>query len=143
MNRVLLIFAALCAMTVGAFAQCSSFPCVVATTSVTKQTHGIERTTVFTPTTDGMFRITAYLTVTKAVPNDGSAGEWFVSFRWNDGLRENAWITGTGSAGTNAGNASTIVAHSIAGVPIEYRTSILGLIDGMKYDLFIVVEQLQ
>ena len=142
MKKVLLIIAALCVLSAGAFAQCASFPCVVATTTLTKQAHGIPPTGLLTPTGDGTFRISAYLTTSK--PTSADAGEWQLYFRWNDGLRANHWVIATASSpGTNAGNG-TVVVHAIAGQPVEYRTAIVaGTTGGMKYDLYIVLEQLQ
>jgi len=141
MKRVLLILAIWSAMSVVALAQCAAMPCVVATTSLTKQTHGIPPTTFFTPATDGMFRISAYLGTTKAATNN--AGGWLLVFRWNDGVRDRNTGTAAASASSNAGNA-TIVVYAVGGQPLEYRTLIVGgTAEGMKYDLHIVVEQLE
>jgi hypothetical protein len=143
MKRVLLIVAALCAMSVGAFAQCATMPCVVASVSLTKQTHGIPPTILLTPTTDGTFRITALLSTSKG--NGGfDQGLWEVFVRWEDRIRERNSVLG-GQAPDHDNDAyATIVVHDIAGKPLEYRTSIAGgVADGSQYDLFIVVEQLQ
>lgn len=142
MKKIVIVLAVLCLMSVGAFAQCAILPCVVAATSIVKQTHGIAPTTVFTPTADGTFRVSAYLTTSK--PTNPDAGDWELYFRWNDGLRANRWVENTASnPGSNAG-VGTIVVHAIAGQPLEYRTQIVaGTAEGMKYSLYIVVEQLQ
>jgi hypothetical protein len=142
MKRVLLIVAALCAMSIGLFAQCATYPCVVSTTTLTKQTHAIALTTLYTPAVEGTFRISAYLTTSK--PTSAGAGEWEGHFLWNDGLRASHWGLGTATIpGTSAGVGSIIV-HAIADRPIEYRTEIVqGTIAGQRYDLYIVVEQLQ
>jgi hypothetical protein len=141
MKKLLLLAAVWSAMTVAALAQGAAMPCVVATTSLTNRTHGTPPTPFFTPATDGMFRISAYLGTTKAATN--SAGTWLLLFRWNDGVRHRNTGTAAASASSNAGNA-TIVVYAVAGQPLEYRTSIVGgTAEGMKYDLHIVVEQLE
>ena len=121
MKKVLLLIAGSCLMSIGAFAQCTAFPCVVASASFTKQNHGLARTTLFTPPSDGMFRINAYLSVTK--PTTPTNAGWDVFFNWNDGIRANHWVTNAEAViPTNAGIA-TILVHAIAGQPIEYRTA--------------------
>jgi hypothetical protein len=123
MNKVLLIVAALCAMTVGAMAQCATFPCVGATTTLTKQAHGITPTTLYTPAVEGTFRINAYMTTSK--PTNIHAGQWEVHFLWNDGLRASHWVVLTaGKPGTSAG-VGTVIVHAVADQPIEYRSDVI------------------
>jgi hypothetical protein len=141
MKRIPFVIAAFIVLCTGLSAQCAQMPCVIATASFTNQDHGLARTTLFTPTLDGTFRVNAYMTVTK--PTTPTSADWAVFLNWNDGLRASRWFTGAQGGFTNAGTA-TIVVHTIAGQPVEYRTAIEGgTSNGMKYDLFIVVEQLQ
>ena len=142
MKKVLLIIAALGAMSMCAFAQCATYPCVVSTTTLIKQTHAITPTTLYTPAVEGTFRINAYLTTSK--PTDIHAGQWEVHFLWNDGLRASHWAVSTaGKPGTSAG-VGTVIVHAVADQPIEYRSDVIqGIPGGQHYDLYIVVEQLQ
>jgi hypothetical protein len=143
MKKLLLIVATLCAASVGVFAQCASFPCVVATTSLTHQTQAIPPTTLLTPTAEGTFRINVYLTT-----NDGTNGaqHWDVFLRWVDGIRARNIDLSAPTDKTNV-PFGTIVVHNVAGQPLEYRTGV-GAGTGRegastRYDLYIVVEQLQ
>jgi hypothetical protein len=142
MKRFLLLVAVVSTLSLGAFAQCATYPCVVSATTLTKQTHAIPLTTLYTPVVEGTFRITAYLTTGK--PTSTGPEEWEGHFLWNDGLRTGHWGLATATnPGTSAGNA-TIIVHAIADQPIEYRTDLVdGTIGGQRYDLYIVVEQLQ
>lgn len=141
MKKVLLIVAALCAMSVAAFAQCATMPCVVATTSLTNQREGIAPTILYTPTAEGTFRINVYISAT-----GGGTGQsqWDIFVRWKDRIGErHAGLP----ASNNISDApfGTFVVHDLAGQPLEYRTSAYPERGQAPraYDLYIVVEQLQ
>lgn len=144
MKKILLTITFVSAMGIASFAQCASLPCVVATASFTKQTHEIPTTTLLTPTTDGTFRISTYLSTSKRANNPDDHGEWEVIYNWSDGRRASRWVVATaGNPGTSAG-VGTIVLRDVAGQPLEYRTDIVaGNTGGIEYDVYIVVEQLQ
>src|SRR5207244_5968046 len=139
---ILLTFAVL---TVSSFAQ--TFPTVVATVKVTGQTTAIPKTVLFTPTADGMFRISAYMTTT--VPKTGQA-IWLASINWTDDA--NNWLVS---------NVATVLAYSStnsivcclplnyltfwakAGTPISYAVhSANGDATGSTYEVFMTLEQL-
>jgi len=141
MKKVLLIVAALCAMSGAAFAQCATMPCVVATTSLTNQREGIAPTILYTPATEGTFRINMYMSTTAGPRN---AGQWEVFFRWTDNIAMRKINMGAQNGSTSV-PFGTIVVHDLAGQPLVYRTV---AVDGRdivskRYDLYIVVEQLQ
>jgi hypothetical protein len=140
MKKLLLLAAVVSTMmSIGAFAQCATFPCVVATTTLVHQTHAISPTVVYTPTAEGTFRISVYTSAT----NGGTGqGQWDIVFRWVDRL-------GGKNSGLGAfrqiANSANIVVHDMAGQPLEYRTfaSPERSQAPRAYDLYIVVEQLQ
>lgn len=125
-----------------AFAQCASFPCVVASATLTNQTQPVPATPVFTPTTSGLFRVTAYMTTSTGTTN----AYWDIEAGWTDnhGFKKGAFL---GAASQN--QASTypgILVQDLAGQPLLYQTILHGGgkgSGGMTYDLYITVEQLQ
>jgi hypothetical protein len=58
------------------------YPRVVATVALTDQTAEIPTTTLFTPQSDGLYRISSYGVVT--APNSGPNGLWEVQLNWTD-----------------------------------------------------------
>jgi hypothetical protein len=142
MKRLLLLIV-VSTFSMGAFAQCAAFPCVVAATSLTNQTQAIPPTTLLTPTTEGTFRINVYLTT-----GDGTNGglHWDVFLRWVDGIRARNTDLSALTDQTNV-PFGTIVVHNVAGQPLEYRTAVGAGTPhegaSRRYDLFLVVEQLQ
>jgi len=142
MKKILIVLAALCLMSVGAFAQCAAFPCVVASTSLPNQTTAITPTTLFTPTADGTFRVTAYLS-TGAGTSTGN--NWAVYLHWVDGQLARSQYVAVPAHSQNSPYA-TLVVHDLAGQPLEFRTAIFGGRNAgtpKTYELYLVVEQLQ
>ena len=123
-----------------AHAQCAAFPCVVATISLTNQNTSIPNTPIFTPVTTGIFRISAYLSTTRAHVRGGL---WLVQLKWTD---DNGTVKDVTVAHERSSNAfiATAVVQDIGGQPLLYATTPQGGAGGsMTYNLFIVVEQLQ
>ena len=142
MKKVMIVLAAFCLMSIGAFAQCAAFPCVVASTSLPDQTQALTPTTLFTPTAEGTFRVTAYLSTGAGT---SSGNNWAVFLRWIDGQRARSQYVAVPAHGQNSPYA-TLVVHDLAGQPLEFRTAILGGRNPgtpRTYDLYLVVEQLQ
>lgn len=139
MKRVLLIAAAWCAMSIGSYAQCAAFPCVVATTSLTNQKHGIAPTVLYTPSTDGIFRLNAYLSASNS---NAGLGIWELALIWRDRMGEKHTLLGAPPTFQAQG---TFPMHAVAGQPLEFRTFATGnrSLAARSYDVFIVVEQLQ
>lgn len=142
MKRLLLVAAALLILSTGAFAQCSTFPCVVASVSLPHQTEALAPATLLTPSASGTFRVSYYLS-TGPGGNDGH--NWATYIRWTDDQGPRNVYTQVGSNSSSAPYASVIV-HVVAGQPLQYRTAALGGRDSSTpkvYDLYIVVEQIQ
>src|SRR5450432_477753 len=118
MKKVLLFVAAMCAMSIGAFAQCPTFPCVVASASLPNQREGIPPTVLYTPTAEGTFRINVYMSATKG---PGNGGQWEIFLRWTDNIAMRHENLGARNTGTSV-PFGTIVVHDLAGVPLVYRT---------------------
>ena len=119
-------------------AQCAAFPCVVATVSLTNQSHAIPNTPIFTPTASSVFRISAYLTTSAG--NRSALWQLFVGWTDDNGARKAS--TATAPSNSNA-NIATFVVQDVAGVPLSYQTKPIGNVGGMTYNFSIVVEQLQ
>ena len=126
-------------------------PRIVATVSLTGQTAGIAKTALFTPTNDGLFRVSAYMTMT--VPM--STGFWRLNAFWTDdaGAEENVIYylfsgnkpptaaCNTPDVGGPSCNSAVLLFHDKAGVPLSYDVEAHAGAAG-TYDVFIVVEQL-
>jgi hypothetical protein len=142
MKKVVIALAAFCLMSVSAFSQCATFPCVVASTSLPNQTQAITPTILFTPTVEGTFRVTAYLSTGGGT---STGNDWGVFLRWVDGQQARSQYVAVPDHSQNSPYA-TFVVHDLAGQPLEYRTGIFGGRNAgtpKKYDLYLVVEQLQ
>jgi hypothetical protein len=122
---------------------------IVATVALTSQTANIPKTALYTPTADGVFRISAYMTMVIS----GSTGSWWLTAYWNDdgGAEQTAIykINSHSKSPTNSCNAaggtacgsSVFVIDGKAGMPISYDVGAHAGAAG-TYDVFIVVEQL-
>jgi hypothetical protein len=120
---------------------CSPFPCVVTTVTLTNQSKAIPATTIYTPNTDGLFRVSAYLSLTtvKNVNNEG----WELLLAWTDEIGTKKANTNSYNGGSNA-LTDTFVVRGIAGQPLGYTTNpISGGGPQSNYNLFIVVEELE
>lgn len=142
MKRFLFVAAVLLILSAAAFAQCSTFPCVVASVALPHQTVALAPATLLTPSAAGTFRVSYYLSTGPGV-NDGH--DWATYIRWTDDEGPRNVYTQVGSNGSSAPYASVIV-HVVAGQPLQYRTAVLGGRNPNTpkvYDLYIVVEQIQ
>jgi hypothetical protein len=130
-------------LSVSGFAQtqCSAFPCVVATVTLTNQSQAIPSTPFFTPAQDGMFRMNVYLSTT-ASTNKGAYCAVFAG--WTDENGSRKWQSQANQNNSNAGYSSSFVVRDLGGQPLLYQTKPnQGQGTGMTYELFITVEQLQ
>lgn len=140
MKRCLILFFSVGLSAVASAQTCSSFPCIVATVTLMDQSAAIPNTPIFTPSANGIFRITAYLSTT-ASTNKGA--RWSILTGWTD---ENGFRYGYGDAfsGGSDANTATSVARDLAGQPLLYSTRLYQTGGTpMTYNLFITVEQLQ
>lgn len=125
----------------------SAAPNTVAQVVLKGQTTTIPTTTIFTPQSDGLYRISGYGTTT--VP--GSQGYWNVIFGWTDdaGAEQNSamppsdWLLIPTNASWGFTGTLTLVVNANAGMPLTYSVGIYdGSTTGSTYELFITVEQL-
>ena len=117
MKRFLLVVFLL-ALNLPAIAQtCATFPCVVASVSLTGQTADVFKTPLYTPNTAGLFRISAYISAT---PN-GTGGAYIVTLGWTDdvGARTSRTVVPPSAA-----DFVNVVAKS-NGAPFRARRAIL------------------
>jgi len=97
-------------------------------------------TTFFTPKTDGIYRVSAYMLVT--VPGAQSCGDfWALIVSWTDESGVNTEASVPPVCCIGGSSQSTIVARGIAGKPLKYQVLNSGLPSGEEYE-FLVVEQL-
>src|SRR3977135_389071 len=64
-----------------AHAQCAAFPCVVATVSLTNQSANIPMTPIFTPASNGCFRVAGYISTSNGTRSNAI---WTVDLGFTD-----------------------------------------------------------
>src|ERR1700735_3987191 len=102
MKRYLLGLLIVAAFSVGASGQqCSPLPCIVASTSLTGQTTPLPLTTIYTPPASGVFRVSTYLSVSKA---HSSGVTWSLTLGWTD---DNGVRSASTTVAENGSNATT------------------------------------
>ncbi len=97
---------------------------IVATIDLTRQNAPIPETTLYTPTEDGVYRITSYLSNSRS----GEGGFWQMIFRWHDdgGLESYDYAVETQVTPPNAylcdvGCSQVVVAKARANTGIVYQ----------------------
>jgi hypothetical protein len=129
-------------------------PTIVAKGKLVNQAAPIPTTTLFTPSQSGLFRLSAYATITTAAPNYGSF--WEYNFTWTDdsgiiaGGGNSVLFAGSGNSVLGpfvwngvAGFGPTVVFEAKAGIPVTYNVTLLGPSDGSAYSLYYTVERLE
>jgi hypothetical protein len=117
--------------------ECTAFPCIVATVSLTNQSQALTSTPIFTPVANGIFRLSAYLS---AAANSHQGDYVSVFVGWTDELGAKKGVAVANQGSSNAQYA-TFVVQDIGGQPLLYQTKPIE--GGMTYNLLITVEQLQ
>lgn len=114
-------------------------PVIVGTVSLTGQTSNIASTTIYTPATAGLYRLSVYALTTTA----GSAGVLDVSFNWTDDeqAQSSLMIDDLDLAVDKTAGSNSIFIRSTASA-IQYSTTITGGSGSPAYSLFIVAEKL-
>jgi hypothetical protein len=126
-------------------------PVIIVKRRLVNQTAPIPTTTIFAPAHDGVYRLSAYATITQADPN--SQSYWI----WNP-----TWTDDAGSANCNgqcyigAGNTPgqfqlqlglqlgvVMTIEAKAGTPIAYSVYQQGSPDNSAYSLYYVLEQIE
>jgi hypothetical protein len=129
-------------------------PQIVARGKLLNQTAPIPITTILTPSQNGLYRLSAYATIT--TPASTYGGFWEYNFMWTD----DSGIPGTGGnsvlyAGSGnttrgpftwngvAGFGPAIIFEAKAGVPIAYSVTLFGTPDNSAYSLYYTLERLE
>ena len=144
MRRLLLVAAFLIVLNTSGFGQgvknqnssCPSFPCIVASVSLTNQTGAFSDVTIYTPPADGFFRV-AYYELVAPGPGEG----WSFTWKWTDDFQEEIFGPFQLRPG-NYFNAGIQGMHVRAGHAITYSVSPSNGV-GEVYSLYATVEQLQ
>jgi hypothetical protein len=115
-------------------------PQIVAKQSWLAQSAALAATTIFTPTADGLFRVSAYIEVSVGSNRGPSA-----QMTWTDdhaAQNNSGLIGGVDTAGnwTINGNYATRAFRATNGNPIKIATTINA--GSGTYDLYVVIEQL-
>lgn len=120
-----------------AYVALPSSPAVVATLALFNQTAGIPITTLFTPSTNGLYRFTLYMAITAAC---NTTGDWTLSLSWNDfgGIQYLALDQGCAPTGERITTAPGSV---LAGQPITYTVLANNVTSG-DYEVLLTVERL-
>jgi hypothetical protein len=116
------------------------------------QTAPIPTTTIFTPASDGLFRLSAYITEVVPAEKQGNQSNWQYQFNWTDdaGAESPAgylmWL-GSSQIPPNAysGSPGTVtVFEAIAGQPVSFSVNLVDPVGvgGGTYSLYFVVERL-
>jgi hypothetical protein len=127
-------------------------PQIVAKGKLRNQTAPIPTTTIFTPPQDGLYRLSAYATLTRTDVN--SVSTWQFSVGWSDDVGPQSagsilFIQGNTRAGSfvwenfvDLGGASVIL-ESKAGTPITYTVIQTDGPDNSAYALYYTLERLE
>jgi hypothetical protein len=126
-------------------------PVIVAKRRLVNQTAPIPTTTIFTPGQDGVYRLSAYATITQSDPS--SQSYWIWNPTWTDDAGpancNGQCYVGAGNTpgqfqlqlGLQLGVVMTIEAK--AGTPISYSVYQQGSPDNSAYSLYYVLERIE
>ncbi|HZQ68344.1 MAG TPA: hypothetical protein VFA68_07475 [Terriglobales bacterium] len=129
----------LCLIVLASASAFAQSPVIVAQVTLLNQFGKIAPATLLNPTTNGVYRITGYMTV---LPTDKKPlGKWDPSIVWDD--ETNIFQTFSWEVNpTQRTGQGVIVVRTLAGRPIVYYVN-GGSATNFNYDLFITVEQLE
>jgi hypothetical protein len=126
----------------------------VAHGKLVNQSAPIPTTTILTPAQNGLYRLSAYATITTPASNYG--GFWEYNFMWTDdsGIAATGGnsVLYAGSGNTSAGPfvwngvaafGPTIIFEAKAGTPIAYSVTLAGTPDDSVYALYYTLERLE
>jgi hypothetical protein len=120
-------------------------PQVVARTKLASQNAPIGSTTVFTAPEDGLYRLSAYPSIT--TPDAASRSQWDFNIFWTDlGAAESFAPFSYGNdnkAGTFENTPNPIDLQLKAGTTLSYSVTQNGAADSSVYSLYFVVERLE
>ena len=111
----------------------------ITSVKLTAQPSAIGTTTLFTPTSTGVFRVSVYIVDTAA----GSAGTVSATIGWTDDEQAQTISTSTVPLATlGAFTQSTFFIEATSGNAITYSTAFAGAIGSPMYSLYVTVERL-
>lgn len=120
----------------------ADFPTIVGSLSLTGQSDKVPPTVLFTPSTNGLFRISVDLIITKSKTNKNLYGYWEGKLQWTDvksedrlGPKVDARVLGSQLQG------ETYTFSAVAGQSIEFSTKATRA-GHSTYDVFVILEQL-
>jgi len=124
-------------------------PKIIAKVALTGQTAAIPTTTIFTPTQTGLYRISAYLTVTQ--PGTGSDA-WNLYLGWADAAGSELFTSNIAAIQNNAtppnayvnnvyGPGDTMIIEAVVGTPVTYQ--VFTSFPSGTYSLYITAELLE
>jgi hypothetical protein len=121
-------------------------PAIVAHAKLTSQTATIPTTTILTPKTTGLYRLSIYQTLTTANPTSQSC--WEVILNWTDdaGLEEGQTDCDFGSQTPPEAyvySPQVFTFEITAGSPLTYSVAQFGGSDGTAYSLYYTLERLE
>ena len=125
-------------------------PPIVAKGKLVNYTASVPLTTIFTPTQDGLYRLSVYAIVSKTDPN--SISSWSYNPAWTDdsGSRsEDELLIGYGNSlgpftyEAQYGTGIAVPFEAKAGTPITYSVTQLGPPDNSVYSLYYTLERLE
>jgi hypothetical protein len=117
-------------------------PAIIKTIVLKGQTTSIPPTTIFTPPTSGLFRISVYMVATGGFDN---LGNWNAKINWTDDAGPEStvsWLSLNAFTPPNAWAQNSIVIEAAAGEPATISISAGTQYPGPTYSLFLVVEQI-
>lgn len=117
----------------------SDFPVVVKRVKLVGQSQEIPTTTIFTPKSTGLFRISLVGAETVA---GHSGGEWQITVNWTGIVSRDVIGFGLNTSATLESGAASPPVTLRAGKPVKLRVGAIGDVTGAVYDIFIVIERL-
>ena len=119
-------------------------PLIVAKSKLPNRTAPIPTTTIFTPSQDGLFRLSVYMTQTVTVPTSGAV--WGFNAGWSDDAGDEAigeFLLNVNNPPPGAYGFFTLILQVKAGKPITYSTTLSNGTDGGTYSLYYTLERLE
>ena len=126
-------------------------PPIVAHGKLLNQNTPLPSTTIFTPTQDGLYRLSVYLTITRA--DSSSNSQWGFNVDWVDdvGVQEaNFLLLGYGNVSGQffvyqsfRAGGTAMPFEAKAGMPITYNVTQIGGPDNSSYSLYYTLERLE
>src|SRR6266446_5454833 len=119
-------------------------PLIVAKSKLPNRTAPIPTTTIFTPSQDGLYRLSVYMTESIAVPTSGAY--WVFNAGWSDDAGDEAIgeiLLNVNQTPSGAYGFFTLLLQVKAGKPITYSTTLSNGTDGGTYSMYFTLERME